>query len=1495
MGDSSAGQSSKTHPPPSGSNGKLSKIHVIDVRRTLIDILAVSPEEASLAVEAAVIDLPRLRGALQALPIIAERARGLIRFLNSPIPEGQMAEITARSLFSCPAYLPLIDRGAYGPPDGTLLRVRPASFVRAIHIDGSIVAIAAEEAVDLLGVAVDPVRFAELLVDTYGGGVNRGVPSYVETGTFSPSILGSVASKLFPQPESSPSVISDEARISLEEKSRLRAYPAATMRDLERRGFTVYATPDRDAAGAVVATLLQKAHASAAYYQGAAVSFALDALTLARQGRGSSRILAIVRHSPGRLQEEIVAKKRMHASVAPPAEPPLTQEKLKYLLQRLSKTRHIAADDPNTYIYELSPLFDLFRVGAFDIYIYVLIEGRESPMLDTFLERETMAHAKETQLRRLARASVLSTALVRQYLLIVEDKLGAARLARLMQALRHMSGRGVRTLGEPWALTKTTTALVQVEDPKVVLDLLTQKERTLVLTEYENRKTEWNAQVNNKCPHVRLAKRLRTAPTTVDAEEILTELSKYFIERHRGKANPADALKGGPSAIRDFAGRDEREAEAAPQSQWLMCRNCGFRTICPHVRDRIRFEARGISYDELRTRLFKYAVRYNARAEDGQPESYTYFCRICSERLAEFIEEDRTAELMGRFGDLDSSLRSAVWVEALNAAKFVRFPAPTDPKQFASAVTNYVYPLVMLAEEATAKKSRKRALAAAAAEDEEGGVEPRTRLYAVLYIYAYILNLIQSSESSNKKGAEVGFEGVRPGAKISTYADRVLTVITDTHKGLLSQIEDITTEFIAARFKEAFRIVRGDSGDMRLKPVDAEEELANQTVVIDPIYHYAVGGAKIFGDLPPGRSTTPEKARREFETVMGDPLPTIVKASREYAKLPALAPLYSKKLVVEVPADTSLVFLYKDPRVNLYAKLYRPKTKQKDAEDVKLFHSLADAVKGIESTGLNTWVGGSQKTKHARWDDHAAPQRKSILQRPGPDLIDIERGYAIESYSLFLEYTTAITDQAAWDAYLQRLKRVRDAENGYLMLKATASLKTYYNFGFSKSRQFQRIDIPITMLYDENGDGHEWNILVFQPAGGSPDASAASKLIEIRTNTKKKDDDSVVRAIATGVIHEATLIDYKCGICGVRQTGTDSLNTERTIRSLRIASEIVSFYEFYETRCPKGGLHSFTGSKCQKCGMSEDLSADPAKRTLRNPAARTFYEQYESTFLVERRAISDPPSIPVTRPAPPDVQDPGLAKWAAEWKYDYSAIVKAAEAIDATPATIEAIGDMEKRDYAEIKKGEGARPPPETMDDPRIMAADSDVRLFVANYNMLQSAYRLPRLPQHVADILEKAGLQRHDFEILKNLPDVYDRYRPRLEALTKVQTPADILKFIIERLCLMVLALLSLDQATSQGRVAHEFAVQELRSILRSEKLLSKPGSFNFSIFTDAPDEEDLPEDVGLDGEDVLEEAAAEAGEDGVGADNPFDYQNIDYEGDVEDDPNAGNPDSDT
>ena len=57
-------------------------------------------------------------------------------------------------------------------------------------------------------------------------------------------------------------------------------------------------------------------------------------------------------------------------------------------------------------------------------------------------------------------------------------------------------------------------------------------------------------------------------------------------------------------------------------------------------------------------------------------------------------------------GGLAGVIIGLLWPIALHAAEVVRFPVPTDPKQFASVVAAAVYPLVLAAEESSGKKTR---------------------------------------------------------------------------------------------------------------------------------------------------------------------------------------------------------------------------------------------------------------------------------------------------------------------------------------------------------------------------------------------------------------------------------------------------------------------------------------------------------------------------------------------------------------------------------------------------------------------------------------------------------------------------------------------------------------------------------------------------------------------------------------------------------------------
>jgi hypothetical protein len=78
-------------------------------------------------------------------------------------------------------------------------------------------------------------------------------------------------------------------------------------------------------------------------------------------------------------------------------------------------------------------------------------------------------------------------------------------------------------------------------------------------------------------------------------------------------------------------------------------------------------------------------------------------------------------------------------------------------------------------------------------------------------------------------------------------------------------------------------------------------------------------------------------------------------------------------------------------------------------------------------------------------------------------------------------------------------------------------------------------------------------------------------------------------------------------------------------------------------------------------------------------------------------------------------------------------------------------------------------------------------------------------------------------------------------------------------------------------GRLGHAFAKKELETILRSQKLFSKPGAFSWAIFESGDDPMELAEQAGDVGEDVLEELLGAEGEEAP--DDPFSGENMDYD----------------
>jgi len=1371
-------------------------IRVIEVRRDLTDLLTASPEKLELLLETthsrkndsvpldAFIDLARRLQTPQGL-LLAET---VMQKTVTAAPD-TLDSVVARDLFATCLYLrPLVagreSDSAAGRTDvpSSATRTRLAERSRAVGIRGADIAVAPEEPVMISGVAADPKATGLAIAAAVGSETVIGEKAAIASG----SILTPALAALGPiQIPAIPASLVDK-------KTQLA-------RSLLKRGLELAPLIDLDTVAA--ALRLQAAVATSYYFGNAAAATTLDRVQ-ASSAAESLNVLGdenLVRNEPATLSSWRDAG---------------SQDALRYLIGRIAKHAVVAAESPDLWRFDLTPLFELYSQGAFSPYLHLLTEGRDSAFLEDYLEQMAIRSVKAHLSAEVERDASRSAARARLYMLIIEDKLGSKRASAVLDLLRVTTGAQAR--GAPGGGLALLSDNIQIDDPEAVLSVLTKKEKELVESTYTNKIREWDAETNNKCPHVRLARRVRSAPTSQESMAALRELDKLL------NIKTTDA--------------------------WIVCKNCELRAICPHVRERVEMEASRAAYGEIRSRLMKYTMK----VQNGEND-YSYYCRICSERLAETIEEDRNAD-EGRFGALDSGLRTKIWATAMNAARFVRFPTPTDERQFANSVAAAVFTPILLAEENSAKKHRRVEAELVNADGEV--TSPRVLLTIILFVYAYILDLTQTS--STLRGREVGFEKVKMGAKASAYAEQILKHIAETHRGLISQIEDVSAEYLAAQFTEAYRLVRGEStsGAPQTSP---EEELACQVTTNDQIYRFAALMARIAGDLPVGRALGPAAMKREFETIIGMSLPNVIISARTNARDPALAPLYLRRTGVEVPAGGSLEYLVKDPRINLFAKLYlpRPPPKNELEEFAEFGGKLGGAALKRPKTHHTKEYQKESTTKHA--PPTAAPKKSIAMKtRPLSATSVAERARYFEAYRLLAKYTNGVHSVEDYELYKKELEIYRACDKGLRAAQAYRAVKSFYDFRWTGSQRWRSVQLGLAALYDEEGRRHEWSVYIFATPTGELSIPGGRKEV-----SKARSEGKITPAMR--------LIDLACGVCHIRFSRREKdLDSAKVSRSVVATGEIRAFYEFYASRCPAGLVHEWVDGKCAKCGLTIAILENVS---LGSAAARKYYDQYVGQFIEEKKAErSEPNNVNVAPPVEEDTTDADAE--AVAWTKDYTLIVRAAALVNASPPLIEAIGQTDGREYADVGEGRNTPQPPTHSADPRIFAADAEVRMFLADYGQLRSAGELRKLPLGVAEVLDAANVPKHEIATMR-LPEIGVGYYRQLAAMARKRSATDVYAFIVQSLCAMLLEVSEISgEHEWLRRLGVAFAKRELSLILRGQKLFAKPGPFNWAIFESADDGDEVAaeDQVGDVGEDiVIPDSAAE--------DNPYSGDALDYD----------------
>ncbi len=951
------------------------------------------------------------------------------------------------------------------------------------------------------------------------------------------------------------------------------------------------------------------------------------------------------------------------------------KDRLRFLINKLSEITTSVTHQEKTE-FDITWLFDLLREDMLNTFLFSLTNN-DDEMNDRFSVIKSN-YIREQEMRKLDDIIIREKNKTKLYLNIIEDKFGIKKLNEILLQIR--GDALLYSRGSTGGSLADLSSSVRIDNTFILMKYLTENEKKIIILEENIRQKEWSAYLSNSCPHVEILNKLKNYTSKDDIYFTLKRLSEFFNNE---------------------------------TNTWITCNKCKFNIICPHLKEKIEMEYKKYPYEKIRVALLKYAFSNKNISSD----SYEYFCNICSGKLAEIIEDFNVSDLLGRFGDLDSQLKTKIWTTVIKALNNFYFDLPIDDRVFSTKITSILYPHILnMQKELIDKKNRKQVFMEN---------DPRMDLYIVIFVYSYLLNMVISHDSG------IGLNGTKSSLKPSIYAEKVLKIIIDNYSYLINQIEDISVDFIKLRFTEAFKIIRSLNGDVSIVKPNMTNDLIYQLNNTNYLYRYA----KNVYELVTKKSEDMLKiiGKKSFET--------IIKETLENAKNPEFEILFSLQTGREVNNNIKLDFLLKQPKINFFEFLFE--TQNNDAY--------------------------------------------------------------YKNYMMMVLYTKSLIDEKSLEIYEKKLLEFN---------KQTENFIKDIWYLTCKSMQFNRIEVPISNIFDENGVMHNWNLMHYESG------------VTVDIHNKKM----IREAVEEGKIDK--IVDVECSVCGIMKSNILSLSDDKIWKSIYAQSQLTSFLTFYESRCPVGKLHEWKNKECVKCKLKENMT-DEEKRK--------YYDMYANKFEDERVVENEPIQKFIV-----------VKKDNVKFVEDYTSIIGVSKLINVEPIIIESIGSMDNHTMKEILESKFIHP--ETYLDQRIYKADAEVRNFLSRYKAINKHSNLP----YVEELLHETKTTLS--EIIDNKIPLGENYSKDFDNILNNDFKNS-LSFAIQSLCRFVLEL------STSSSFYKEYAKQEMKNILRNQSLFLKPGAFDWSIFDNGEiDTSDIiPEQVGDVGEDLLDESAKNNDKDNV------------------------------
>lgn len=440
----------------------------------------------------------------------------------------------------------------------------------------------------------------------------------------------------------------------------------------------------------------------------------------------------------------------------------------------------------------------------------------------------------------------------------------------------------------------------------------------------------------------------------------------------------------------------------------------------------------------------------------------------------------------------------------------------------------------------------------------------------------------------------------------------------------------------------------------------------------------------------------------------------------------------------------------------------------------------------------------------------------------------------LEYYQEMLYTKSRVPKHIQVTEYMDKYKDLLDMQFRLRMLMAQRRLRPNLDIPLinnicEKYNNFSPSKIDLAKHFCPNGDLHKTGSYVY--TDGKKEVEIANRDIVNWINTNNSDKLTEFAKLR--------VIDEKCEKCGTYIRRAKSLHTsdKALAQMFKHIDDLLAFYQYYETRCPKGGLHDIQDNICTKCKFNTSFVKSKDIE---------FYDKFKAGFQKVQREKLSLEIRSLEKIAEENKLAFHEAKPIADYKFSLKQTAEWSHLSGVKYNLIANIGLYEKLKFIDL---ENATVNPSKTIEPtltRAMRFKNYIHDILRNYTMIMNHENVIDMPIEIKEIFNSQ--KKIDIGKLHESMPQFEKFQD-LDKKHSALPIADYINFLQEYLAGIIVRIHH--ESSEKYKTMAEALIKYFTSlVIQGEKFISKPEP----VFAKLPIttlEDNSEDEVGVSGDD--------------------------------------------